>query len=233
MEDKDEDDWLEPPVQGGAADPLVNQEFERLSNKFSDAGYREGITDGKLSTLQQGFDEGFAASVPLSRRVGVLRGKAAALLAIAIATASAKSPTASPSRNTITSPTTEARSHSHLHSEIDIVDSIRELIRQLSQLRRDDILPEDEERIAHEKEEHGHPTEGEGKNGNDDENKFELDRNDKRDLENLERSLEMMGSTSSDANANGSARKSKRNGEEVVRDLEGRLGDLERAVLRG
>ncbi|WVR04608.1 hypothetical protein IAU60_001618 [Kwoniella sp. DSM 27419] len=133
----DDDDWLEPPAQGGSADPLVNQEYTRLSNKFSDAGYREGITDGKLSTLQQGFDQGFAQSVPLSRRVGMVRGRAAALLAV-ITTGPAPKPS---------------------HASADLEDTTRTIIRRLGVLRRDEVLAEDQERIEHERDEH---PEGEG-----------------------------------------------------------------------
>ena len=46
------------------------------------AGYREGITAGKESALQGGFDEGFAlVGAPLGREIGLLRGFASALLA--------------------------------------------------------------------------------------------------------------------------------------------------------
>ncbi|WWD00549.1 hypothetical protein V866_007483 [Kwoniella sp. B9012] len=193
--EEDEDDWLEPPTQGGVDDPLVNQEFNRLSNKFSDAGYREGITDGKLATLQAGFDEGFANSVPLSRRVGSLRGKAAALLAIHL----------------------NSTSPSATHSSKDLEESLRELIKTLGRMKRDEILPEDQERIQHEKEEH------EG-----DEDGFELDRNDKRDMEVLENTLEMLGG-SSNGGKSGSA---KEDGEAVIKGLEDELKELEKAVLR-
>ena len=44
-------------------------------------GYREGITAGKLSTLQTGFDTGFnEVGALLGRHVGLLRGQIAALL---------------------------------------------------------------------------------------------------------------------------------------------------------
>lgn len=44
-------------------------------------GYREGITAGKLSTLQQGFDQGFnEVGASLGRQLGALRGQLAALL---------------------------------------------------------------------------------------------------------------------------------------------------------
>ena len=44
-------------------------------------GYREGITAGKTSTLQGGFDQGFnEVGALLGRQVGLLRGQVAALL---------------------------------------------------------------------------------------------------------------------------------------------------------
>lgn len=45
-------------------------------------GYREGITAGKESALQEGFDTGFASvGAPLGRELGSLRGMASALVA--------------------------------------------------------------------------------------------------------------------------------------------------------
>ncbi|ODN94370.1 hypothetical protein L198_05229 [Cryptococcus wingfieldii CBS 7118] len=179
----DDDDWLEPPTQGGAKDPLVDKEYTRISTVYSDAGYREGITDGKLVTLQEGFDQAFAQAVPLSRGVGSLRGRAAALLAFA----------------TSLSPSAPE----------NLVEDLRVLIRDLSSVRRDAVLPEDEERKQHEEEEHGEGQEA-----------FELDVNDQRDMEGLEKSLEMMG-------GGGGVRKDEKVGEEGVERLEARLRELE------
>ncbi|ODN82234.1 hypothetical protein L202_02519 [Cryptococcus amylolentus CBS 6039] len=179
----DDDDWLEPPTQGGAKDPLVDKEYTRISTVYSDAGYREGITDGKLATLQEGFDQAFAQAVPLSRRVGSLRGRAAALLAFA---------------TSLSPPAPE-----------NLVEDLRVLIRDLSSVRRDAVLPEDEERKQHEEEEHGEGQEA-----------FELDVNDQRDMEGLEKSLEMMG-------GGGGVGKDEKVGEEGVERLEARLRELE------
>jgi hypothetical protein len=45
------------------------------------AGYRDGLSAGKETALQEGFDAGFAdTSAPRGRELGVLRGLAAALL---------------------------------------------------------------------------------------------------------------------------------------------------------
>ncbi|WVQ83368.1 hypothetical protein IAT38_005509 [Cryptococcus sp. DSM 104549] len=184
----DDDDWLNPDAQGGVSDPLVEREYNRIANTYSDAGYREGITDGKLATLQDGFDEGFALSVPLSRQVGSLRGRAAALLAISSASTSTS------------------------HAASSLVDAVRDLVRDLGALRRDQILPEDEERLQHEKEEH-------------EEDGFELDHNEKREMEGLERSLELMG-------GGGDVVSAKRPGEEVLLELEMRLRELEGKVSR-
>ncbi|CAK9782735.1 hypothetical protein CC85DRAFT_302400 [Cutaneotrichosporon oleaginosum] len=156
-----DDDFAAAPQQGGAADPLVDTEYARLQQRYTDAGYREGIGEGKLSTLQAGFDEGFAASVPPARRIGQLRGRANALLAIAL------SPSPSPS-----SPLSEAE-----------LDALRALVSDLAAVRRDDVLPPDAERIAHEAE-HG------------EDEPFEYDRTDARDMEGLEGALAGLGKRS-------------------------------------
>ncbi|QRW06579.1 hypothetical protein RhiLY_05578 [Ceratobasidium sp. AG-Ba] len=68
-----------PDAHTSAAD----REWNKLSNDFTNAGYREGITAGKEASLQAGFDDGFASvGAPLGRRVGTLRGKANAALAL-------------------------------------------------------------------------------------------------------------------------------------------------------
>ncbi|KAI0269974.1 hypothetical protein BC834DRAFT_967685 [Gloeopeniophorella convolvens] len=60
--------------------PHADAEWAQLSNAFTNAGYRDGITAGKESALQEGFDAGFARTgVPLGRALGLLRGLAAAL----------------------------------------------------------------------------------------------------------------------------------------------------------
>lgn len=87
-----------------------------------------------MSTLQQGFDESFAASVPPARRLGKLRGRAAALLQLATSPASAESGS-SPGRDAS-------------------VAELRAIVRDLGNLRRTDILHRDTEREAHEAE-HG------------------------------------------------------------------------------
>ncbi|WVN89504.1 uncharacterized protein L203_104729 [Cryptococcus depauperatus CBS 7841] len=169
-------DWLEAPLQGGASDPLVNQEYVRLATKYTDAGYREGITDGKLSTLQQGFDESFAQSVPLSRTIGCIRGRAAALLAFL----------------TLYPP-----------SSASVEDELRDLISDMSAVRRDQVLPEDEERVQHEREDHL---------------AFELDTNHYREMENLDKALDTLGKE-----ADEEVKKDLK----VLEELQKRLQDLE------
>ena len=51
-------------------------------SSWSQAGYRAGIIAGKESSLQEGFDTGFATiGVPIGRELGSLRGIASALTA--------------------------------------------------------------------------------------------------------------------------------------------------------
>ncbi|KAG8742511.1 hypothetical protein FRC10_001345 [Ceratobasidium sp. 414] len=74
-----EDDGLD------AQATVADREWNKLSNDFMTAGYREGITAGKESALQEGFDDGFASvGAPLGRQVGMLRGAASAALALCV-----------------------------------------------------------------------------------------------------------------------------------------------------
>ncbi|KIR68880.1 hypothetical protein I314_01309 [Cryptococcus bacillisporus CA1873] len=204
----EDDDWLNPPQQGGTQDPLVEQEYTRIASKYTDAGYREGITDGKLSTLQQGFDEAFTQSVPLSRRVGALRGRAAALLAFIKASSSSSSPSSTPI------PTSTS------YSQQALFDDLHDYIKQISSIRRSEVLPEDLERIAHEREDHA----AAASNG-----VFELDTTDEREMDCLEKSLEMFGS-SLDPKANqgdGGKEEGKKYEEEEIERMEAKLRELE------
>ncbi|KAJ7145821.1 hypothetical protein C8R44DRAFT_755964 [Mycena epipterygia] len=57
-------------------------EWTKISSEFTNVGYREGITAGKESALQEGFDNGFASvGAPLGRDIGFLRGMSSALVA--------------------------------------------------------------------------------------------------------------------------------------------------------
>ncbi|ORY30406.1 hypothetical protein BCR39DRAFT_587954 [Naematelia encephala] len=178
-EEEEEDDFFSASAQGSLSDPVVLQEYARLSSKYSDAGYREGITDGKLSTLQQGFDAGFALSVTPSRRLGQIRGHANALLTY------------------LTS----------LNSMDPRIEQVREIVRDAARARRDDILPVDMEREAHERDEH--PDE-----------QFELDQTAQRDMEGLEGELEALG---------GKDQLGKRE-QELLDELESRLRQIEREL---
>jgi hypothetical protein len=204
----EDDDWLEsgPAHQGSSADPLVEQEYQRLATRYSDvrpllrplriplvlklmlrAGYREGITDGKLTTLQQGFDASFAASVPPSRRLGNLRGQANALLSY------------------LTRPNSGSP---------ELVESARELVQDLARVKRVQVLPRDLERERHEQEEHG---------GDD---TFELEPTDNREMEGLEDALGSLG-----ANGKGAVNESKALREaELLDSLQAKLEELKQRV---
>ncbi|KAF8517422.1 hypothetical protein BU17DRAFT_66983 [Hysterangium stoloniferum] len=71
-------------------DDVPSQEWAKLDADFTNAGYREGITAGKESALQEGFDEGFATiGAPLGREIGMLRGAANAAMGYLSSTAAA------------------------------------------------------------------------------------------------------------------------------------------------
>ncbi|TKY89816.1 hypothetical protein EX895_001113 [Sporisorium graminicola] len=90
----DADDWLmndHDASSSAAARSMAERDSAKVEALFNDVripgdsqsltGYREGITAGKLSSLQSGFDQGFnEVGATLGRQVGVLRGQVAALL---------------------------------------------------------------------------------------------------------------------------------------------------------
>ncbi|KAL1406229.1 hypothetical protein Q8F55_007920 [Vanrija albida] len=175
MDDWD-DDFAPAPAVGGAADPLVATEYARLEQKYTDAGYREGITDGKLATLQEGFDASFAASVPAARRLGALRGRVNALLAAASESGARTASGRGVRRSASPGPAAPEQAAD------EVVAALRALAATLASVRRDDVLPPDAERIAHERDEHGEDV---------------LDVSDARDMEGLEAAMGGLGGQAS------------------------------------
>lgn len=94
-------------------------------------GYREGITAGKESALQQGFDDGFAqVGAPLGREIGILRGFAAALLSFLNSPSCSLEPTARPT----------------------VSQEVRAISLELNRIRFSDIAPPDLEAEQHARE---------------------------------------------------------------------------------
>ncbi|KAL5534661.1 hypothetical protein ACEPAG_1125 [Sanghuangporus baumii] len=108
------------------------REWTRMSNEFVNAGYREGITAGKESALQGGFDTGFAnTGAPIGREVGNLRGLAAGALSLLES-----------SRPLV----------SERGDKEQLLSDIREIVNGLARLQFTDLAPLDEEALAHAKE---------------------------------------------------------------------------------
>ncbi|CDZ97945.1 Uncharacterized conserved protein [Phaffia rhodozyma] len=85
----DQDDWLDDTAvdmtsmsMSGTNLSMADKEWASMDEKFTNDGYREGIPEGKLSTLQPGFDDGFALAAPLARQFGGLKAQTSALLAM-------------------------------------------------------------------------------------------------------------------------------------------------------
>jgi hypothetical protein len=87
------------------------------------------------------------------------------------------------------------------------LDGLRDLMRDLNKVKRNEVLPIDTQREEHEREEHG------------DDNAFELEGNEKRDMEGLENALENLG-----------GEKGGKREEELLRELEERLEVLEKEM---
>ncbi|GAA5889528.1 hypothetical protein JCM8208_001051 [Rhodotorula glutinis] len=148
----DDSPWMddEPYTahEGAAAPPslISQQEWDKLSTRFSDAGYRDGITQGKNERLQAGFDQGFALAAPYARELGALRGMAASLLAL------------------LTVPSANAKKHAGplldaalaaAGGPLDadrIVAELRDVVSALGRLDAVKVMPVDEEAEAHARE---------------------------------------------------------------------------------
>ena len=146
----------------------------------------------------------------MSRRIGALRGRAAALLAFAKAS-SFSSPTSIPTLNSIP------------HSRQALLDDLHDYIKQISSIRRSEVLPEDLERIVHEREDYAAAS-ASANNG-----VFELDTTHERKMESLEKSLEMFGSTSGTKASQDDKEEGeeKKYGEQGIERLEAKLRELE------
>ncbi|KAH9933140.1 uncharacterized protein BXZ73DRAFT_46587 [Epithele typhae] len=162
------------------SDPKVLQdsEWQKISNDFTNAGYREGITAGKESALQDGFDDGFASiGAPLGRELGLLRGTCAALI------------------SALTSDSDSVLLVRGARSTEEIVAELRDVAARLSEVRLSDVAPPDLEAIAHARE---HLEENARPAGNEDMDLMDAtDLNDdlkqKKDMEGLEDLMARMG----------------------------------------
>ncbi|KAF9087811.1 hypothetical protein BGX23_007853 [Mortierella sp. AD031] len=59
---------------------IAQKEWDRLHENFGNAGYRDGIEEGKEGTLQQGFNQGWSEGVQYGHELGRLRGLISPLL---------------------------------------------------------------------------------------------------------------------------------------------------------
>jgi len=153
-------------------------EWSKLSTDFQNVGYREGITAGKESALQAGFDEGFAMTgAPLGREIGILQGTASAVLSLL--TSSLELPALD-------------------HREISTTEA-RDIVAQLSEIRFSDIAPPDLEAKRHALEHL------ESKDSDDQDMDLDLGEefNNKRDMENLEDMMSHLGASKSSSAKNG------------------------------
>ncbi|KAF5329387.1 hypothetical protein D9619_008954 [Psilocybe cf. subviscida] len=113
-----------------SADETIHRDVEwsRISEDFTNVGYREGIVAGKEAASQEGFNVGFETiGVPIGREIGILRGVASVLLSVLQST------------------------------EIDadstrIMEEAQDISTQLSRIRFSDVMPRDLEAEAHARE---------------------------------------------------------------------------------
>ncbi|PPQ70544.1 hypothetical protein CVT26_013131 [Gymnopilus dilepis] len=154
-------------------------EWSRISNDFTNAGYREGITAGKEASSQEGFDAGYAnVGVPLGRQLGLLRGVSSVILSVLKETSGS---------------TSSSSSDPHGHGE-DLLVEAQSIASQLSRVRFSDIVPRDLEAEQHAREH----LEDKGRDDDGvDENEDSAQR---REMEGIEDMLANLGASSSGVN---------------------------------
>ncbi|GAA6061256.1 hypothetical protein JCM10212_000697 [Sporobolomyces blumeae] len=141
---EDDSPWLDDELENAsvpvnAGQQISTQEWDKISARYSDAGYRDGITAGKNDKLQAGFDQGFAQAVPYARELGTLRGTAATMLAILTTSSGAKHVVALMSASGALSDEDQSR----------VVGELRDVVNALGKLDANRVLPVDKEAEAH------------------------------------------------------------------------------------
>ncbi|KAI8917058.1 essential protein Yae1, N terminal-domain-containing protein, partial [Powellomyces hirtus] len=74
--DSDDDVWDDDAsIPDAQYDKQVaERNWNRLQDTHGVAGYKDGITEGKKASLQQGFDQGYGNGVDIGLQLGRLRG---------------------------------------------------------------------------------------------------------------------------------------------------------------
>ncbi|KAI0301222.1 hypothetical protein B0F90DRAFT_1817224 [Multifurca ochricompacta] len=147
QQDDLESPWEDTDNTPSTTTAHTEAEWTRLSSGFQNAGYRDGITEGKEGALQEGFDSGFArAGAPRGRELGLLRGLASSLL-LHLTHTTHVSPPAAPA------PAPASASDPTPNTSI-LVSVIREISEALANVRFADIAPppppEEEEHMLEE-----------------------------------------------------------------------------------
>ncbi|KAI1186914.1 hypothetical protein F5B17DRAFT_343011 [Nemania serpens] len=84
---------LEPAasaIEGAAANTDISLDTRRLQAQHNTVGYREGVTAGKASSIQAGFDRGFGLGAKIGIRAGQVLGLLEGIMAALVDAGSAE-----------------------------------------------------------------------------------------------------------------------------------------------
>ncbi|KAF3336011.1 putative tRNA 2'-phosphotransferase isoform X2 [Carex littledalei] len=80
FEDNPEEDiWGDDSDENSNSGSSLRREWISRHNRFHTMGYREGITEGKEASAQEGFNVGFRQAVRVGKKWGLVRGITSAI----------------------------------------------------------------------------------------------------------------------------------------------------------
>ncbi|KAJ4772567.1 hypothetical protein LUZ62_037500 [Rhynchospora pubera] len=77
--EEEEDIWGEDSNDDSNTESNLSREWMWRQNRFHTMGYREGITEGKEASAQEGYNIGFRQSVRVGKKWGLVRGITSAI----------------------------------------------------------------------------------------------------------------------------------------------------------
>ncbi|KAG9284201.1 hypothetical protein G9A89_002862 [Geosiphon pyriformis] len=107
---------------------IASREWERMNEAFGNLGYKDGILEGKETTLQRGFDIGYMEGMIIGKELGRIRGVCNTILEFYT------------SKKKLATETDTTQSPSMLNPDSQLLVRLRSLERDLAKITYDDLF---------------------------------------------------------------------------------------------